>query len=155
MRLIKALIIDSNADLINQLTTFAEENSVIIEICGASNSLEEGIELVKTCKPELLFLDPTDANLNSFVLMKELDFNIPKFIFITDDESKAYQGYKYNAVDFQKKPLDYNELIISIYKVIKLIEMEISFQNQKVNQIKGVNFEANDSGFIAISSSDK
>ena len=155
MRLIKALIIDSNADIINQLTKFAEENSVIIEICGASNSLEEGIELVKTCKPELLFLDPTDANLNSFVLMKELDFNIPKFIFITDDESKAYQGYKYNAVDFQKKPLDYNELIISIYKVIKLIEMEISFQNQKVNQIKGVNFEVNDTGFIAISSSDK
>lgn len=155
MRLIKALIIDSNADLINQLTKFAEENSVIIEICGASNSLEEGIELVKTCKPELLFLDPTDANLNSFVLMKELDFNIPKFVFIADDESKAYQGYKYNAVDFQKKPLDYNELIISIYKVIKLIEMEISFQNQKVNQIKGFNFEANDTGFIAISSSDK
>lgn len=155
MRLIKALIIDSNADLINQLTTFAEENSVIIEICGVSNSLEEGIELVKTCKPELLFLDPTDANLNSFVLMKELDFNIPKFVFIADDESKAYQGYKYNAVDFQKKPLDYNELIISIYKVIKLIEMEISFQNQKVNQIKGFNFEANVTGFIAISSSDK
>jgi len=155
MRLIKALIIDSNADIINQLTKFAEENSVIIDICGASNSLEEGIELVKTCKPELLFLDPTDANLNSFVLMKELDFNIPKFIFIAHDESIAYQGYKYNAVDFQKKPLDYNELIISIYKVIKLIEMEISFQNQKVNQIKGFNFEANDTGFIAISSSDK
>ena len=45
MRLIKALIIDSNADIINQLTNFAEENSVIIDICGASNSLEEGIEL--------------------------------------------------------------------------------------------------------------
>lgn len=155
MRLIKALVIDNNSEIISQLSKFADENSVIIDICGFSDNFKDAIELIKEHKPELIFLDPTEDNLSSFDLIKELDFNIPKFVFISSDESKAYKAYQYNAVDFQKKPLDFNELIISIYKVIKLIEMEISFQNQKVSQMKGVGLESHDNGFIAISSSDK
>jgi two-component system LytT family response regulator len=89
--------------------------------------------------------------------VKEIAFNIPKFIFISDDTSKAYRAFQLNAVDFLKKSLDFNEIIVSLYKVIKLIEMEISFQNQKVNQIKSFGIENSDNGngFIAISSSDK
>ena len=155
MRLIKAIVIDTNLDVVSQLSKFAEENAVIIDICAFSDNLKEGISQIKEHKPELIFLEPTTDNLASFDLLKGLDFNIPKFIFISADTNNAYDAYRYNAVDFQKKPLDFNELIISIYKVIKLIEMEISFQNQKVNQIKSLNVESSDNGFIAISSSDK
>ncbi|WP_291136185.1 LytR/AlgR family response regulator transcription factor [Flavobacterium sp. UBA7663] len=155
MRLIKAIVVDSNTDVINQLSKFADENAIIIDVCGFCDNLKQSISFIKEHKPELIFLQPTADNLASFSLLKELDFNIPKFIFISDDLTNAYDAYKHNAVDFQKKPLDFNELIISIYKVIKLIEMEISFQNQKVNQIKSLSVENSDNGFIAISSSDK
>jgi two-component system LytT family response regulator len=155
MKLIKAIIIDSNLDVINQLSKFAEENAVIIDICGFCDNFIDGIELIKTHKPDLIFLDPTNDNLASFDLVKELAFNIPKFIFISDDKNIAYEAFQYNAVDFLKKTLNFNELIVSIYKVIKLIEMEISFQNQKVYQINSFVTESNANGFIAISSSDK
>jgi two-component system LytT family response regulator len=157
MRLIKAIVIDSNLEVINQLTKFSEENSVIIDLCGFSDNFKAGIELIKMHKPDLIFLDPTDENIASFDLVKEIAFNIPKFIFISDDTSKAYRAFQLNAVDFLKKSLDFNEIIVSLYKVIKLIEMEISFQNQKVNQIKSFGIENSDNGngFIAISSSDK
>ena len=155
MKLIKAIIIESNIDVVNQLSNFAEENSVIIEICEHCDNFKDGIELIKTHKPDLVFLDPTDANLASFDLLKELDFNIPKFIFISDNTNKAYEAFQYNAVDFLLKKLNFNLLIISLYKVIKLIEMEISFQNQKVNQISSFASESSSNGFIAISSTDK
>ena len=103
----------------------------------------------------MIFLDPSATNLSEFYLIKQLDFNIPKFIFISTDINKAYDAFRYSAADFQLKPLDFNELIVSLYKVIKLIEMELSFQNQKVNQIKSYGSETSENGFIAISSSDK
>ncbi|WP_445715121.1 LytR/AlgR family response regulator transcription factor [Flavobacterium sp.] len=155
MKLIKAIIIESNIDVIRQLSNFAEENSVIIEVCDHSGNFIEGIELIKKHKPDLVFLDPTDDNLASFDLLKELDFNIPKFIFISDDKNKAYEAFQYNAVDFLLKTLNFNGLIVSLYKVIKLIEMEISFQNQKLNLISNFSSESSSNGFIAISSSDK
>jgi len=155
MRLLKAVVIDSNSDVVAQLSKFAEENSVILEISGFANSLSEAMSLIRMHKPELVFLDPTATNLAEFYLIKQLDFNIPKFIFISADITKAYDAFRFNAADFQLKPLDFNELIVSLYKVIKLIEMELSFQNQKVNQIKSYGSETSDNGFIAISSSDK
>lgn len=155
MKLIKAIIIESNIDIIKQLLNFAEENSVIIEICDHSDNFINGIELIKKHKPDLVFIDPTDDNLASFDLLKELDFNIPKFIFISDDKNKAYEAFQYNAVDFLLKYLNFNSLIVSLYKVIKLIEMEISFQNQKLNLINNFATESSSNGFIAISSTDK
>ena len=155
MKLIKAIVIDSNIDVIKQLSKLAEENSVIIEICKHCDNFKDGIELIKTHKPDLVFLDPTDMNLASFDLLKELDFNIPKFIFISDDKNKAYDAFQYNALDFLLKSLNFNGLIVSLYKVIKLIEMEISFQNQKLNLINSFSSETSSNGFIAISSSDK
>ena len=53
---------------------------------------------------------------------------MPKFIFISDDKSKAFDAFQYNAVDFLLKKLNFDKLIISIYKVINLLEMEITFQ---------------------------
>jgi two-component system, LytTR family, response regulator len=155
MKLIKAIIIDNNVNVISQLSKFAEENTVIINICGFCDNFIDGIELIKAHKPDLIFLDPTDDNLASFDLVKELAFNIPKFIFVSDDKNKAYEAFQYNAVDFLTKKIKFNELIVSIYKVIKLIEMEISFQNQKVHQVNSFGSETSTSGFIAISSSDK
>jgi len=100
MKLIKAIIIDNNLDVISQLSKFAEENAVIIDICGFCDNFIDGIELIKAHKPDLIFLDPTDNNLASFDLVKELAFNIPKFIFVSDDKNKAYEALQYNAVDF-------------------------------------------------------
>lgn len=155
MKLIKAIIIESESEVIKKLSNFAEENSVIIEISDHCDNFIDGIEIIKKQKPDLVFLDPTDENLASFDLLKELDFNIPKFIFISDDKNKAFEAYQYNAVDFLLKSLNFNTLIISLYKVIKLIEMELSFQNQKLNQINSFGTESSSNGFIAISSSDK
>lgn len=155
MKLIKALLIDDDLDAIQQIKKFGEENAVIISVCGYSNTLQESIEFIKEAKPELIFFNPSIENLAHFNLLKELDFNIPKFIFISKDEKDAFQAFKHNAIDFLKKPLDFNDLIVSLYKVIKNIEMEISFQDQKLNQINSINSTNQNNGFLAISSTDK
>ena len=104
MKLIKALLIDDDLDAIQQIKKFGEENAVIISVCGFSNTLQESIEFIKEAKPELIFFNPSIENLAHFNSLKELDFNIPKFIFISKDEKDAFQAFKHNAIDFLKKP---------------------------------------------------
>lgn len=155
MKLIKALLIDDDIEAIQQIKKFEEENAVIISVCGYLNSLQESIEFIKETKPELIFFNPSTTNLLHFNLIKELDFSIPKFVFISNNEQDAFQAFKHNATDFLKKPLNFNDLIISLYKVFKNIEMEICFQDQKINQIHQINFANQSNGFLAISSADK
>ena len=45
MRLLKSIVIDSNSDVVAQLSKFADENSVILEICGFANSMSEAMTL--------------------------------------------------------------------------------------------------------------
>jgi two-component system LytT family response regulator len=71
------------------------------------------------------------------------------------DSGRAYEAFKCNAVDFLLKPLDFNNIIISIYKVLKTIEMEISFQNQKLQLIDSINSQHKNNEYIAIASIDK
>ena len=155
MKLIKALLIDDDIETNQHIKKFGEENAVIISICGYSPTLQDSIEFIKEAKPELIFFNPSTENLAHFNLLKTLDFNVPKFIFISKDEKDAFQAFRHNAIDFLKKPLDYSDLIVSLYKVIKHIEMEISFQDQKLNQINSINSTNQNNGFLAISSTDK
>ncbi|WP_288982254.1 LytTR family DNA-binding domain-containing protein [uncultured Flavobacterium sp.] len=153
MKLIKAIVIDSDPEIIKLFLNFSEANSVIIKVSGIIDNFKDGIVLIKKYKPDLVFLNPTNENLASFNLLRKLDFDMPKFIFISDDKSKAFDAFQYNAVDFLLKKLNFDKLIISIYKVINLLEMEITFQNKNIINSNGNKINVNE--FIAISSSDR
>ena len=105
MKLIKAIVIDSDPEIIKLFLNFSEANSVIIKVSGIIDNFKDGIVLIKKYKPDVVFLNPTNENLASFNLLRKLDFDMPKFIFISDDKSKAFDAFQYNAVDFLLKKL--------------------------------------------------
>lgn len=155
MKLVNAIVIENELESVQTLKRFADDNSLILNIIERAENLKSGIELIKLHKPELIFLNPTPENMADFKMVSDLEFHSPKFIFISGDEKDAYHAYKCNAVDFILKPLDFNAIIISIYKVIKTIEMEISFQNQKLQQINSINTLHQNNDYIAVASIDK
>lgn len=155
MKLVSAVVIENDSETKQVLRKFGDDNSLIIHIIDIAENLESGIELIRHHKPELVFLSATEENINNFKLVNDLEFHSPKFIFISHDVKDAYHAFRCNAVDFILKPLDFNTIIISIYKVIKTIEMEISFQNQKLQQINSINTLHQTNDYIAVASIDK
>lgn len=69
MKLLKSIIIDTNTEVVKQLLNFAEENPILIAICAQVEHLKDAIELINEYQPDLVFLNPTDENLNSFYLL--------------------------------------------------------------------------------------
>lgn len=128
---------------------------MIITLIDYSSTIECGIDKIKSLRPNVVFLDILFEDHYFFDLLNKLEFNLPKLIFISSDVSNALVAFKYNAVDFIIKPINFNSIIISIYKSIKLIEMERIYQEQKINAINSINSNHQNVNYVAISSLDK
>lgn len=128
---------------------------MIITLLGCSSTIESGVEQIKCLRPNVVFLDISSDDNYFFELLSKLEFNIPKLIFISSNVDVALTAFKYNAVDFIIKPISFNSVIISIYKAIKLIEMERIYQEQKVSTINSINSSNQNVNYVAISSLDK
>ena len=155
MKQIRALIINDEVETTRVLNSFVDDNHMIMEIVGHESSVEKSVELIKLHKPDTVFITISPQNENLFDCINDLNFNIPKFIFIAADEAYALKAFKWNAVDYLMMPLTFNDIILSIYKVIKRIEMELSYQNQKVNDIQTLNSKYQNNEYIAVASMDK
>ncbi|HSN47923.1 MAG TPA: LytTR family DNA-binding domain-containing protein [Flavobacterium sp.] len=152
---INAIIITEEKDTLLILKKFEEENSMIMKIIGDSNSIIEGIALIKSKNPDVIFLDFLFQDDLFFEMLEQLEFSIPKLVYISAHENYAVQAFKRNAIDFILKPIDFNALILAVYKVIKRTEMERSYQNQKINNITLLNSFNQSNDYVAIASLDK
>jgi two-component system LytT family response regulator len=88
-------------------------------------------------------------------MLEQLEFSIPKLVFISARKDYAIKAFKHNAIDFLLKPIDFNAIIIAIYKVIKTREMERSYQNQKINNINILNTVSQTNDYVAVASLEK
>ncbi|GAA6771151.1 LytR/AlgR family response regulator transcription factor [Flavobacterium sp. CGRL2] len=128
---------------------------MIIEIIGNADCTKDVMTLIKEKKPDLIFLDIYLTDNLFFEMLEQLEFNIPKLVFISANKDYAVKAFKHDAVDFLLKPIDFNSIIMAIYKVIKRREMERSYQNQKINNINISNTISQKNDYVAVASLEK
>jgi two-component system LytT family response regulator len=78
-----------------------------IEIVGEGSSAAETIDLVRTAKPDLLFLDVRMPDMDGFDVVKELSSDgglMPCVIFTTAYDRYALRAFEIHAVDYLLKP---------------------------------------------------
>ena len=155
MTAINAVIISHEKETLMILKKFAEENYMIVQIIGVAQCIKDGIVLIKAKKPDAVFLNIEPEDDSFFEMLEQLEFSIPKLVFISTHKDYAFKAFKHNAVDFLLKPIDFNSIIIAIYKVIKRIEMERAFQNQKINNITTLNPINQTNDYVAVASLEK
>ncbi|SHH89093.1 LytR/AlgR family response regulator transcription factor [Flavobacterium defluvii] len=154
MNPINAIIISEEKETFQILKKFEEENSMILEIIGNAKCIKEGLTLIKSKKPDLILLDIIFKDNLFFEMLEQLDFSIPKLVFISANKDYAVKAFKHDAIDFLLKPIDFNSIIMAVYKVIKRREMEHSYQHQKINNINILN-TAHKNDYVAVASLEK
>ncbi len=122
--MIKTVIIDdeekARESIRNMLKTYCPEVSVI----ATAGSVKEGVEVLRTHKPDLLLLDIKMGDGTGFDLLKKIRNNNFFLIFITAFEEFAIRAIKFSALDYILKPIDPDELINAVEKVGARIEKE-------------------------------
>ena len=156
-----AIIIDDENKARRVLRTLIEEECSEITIVGEASNLIDGVAIIKTEQPDIVFLDiemPEHSGLEiaSFFIDEPILFQI---IFTTAYNQYAIEALKLSAIDYLLKPIDEDELKIAISKAKAILNedkvndrlknIEKAFQQLSLNKIalevpKGIMFVAHE-----------
>lgn len=136
----KALIIDDENKARRLLERLIEEQCPEIETIMQASDLESGVEIIKSHKPDIVYLDiemPKYSGLQILELLEDavVDFQI---IFTTAYNQYAVDAFKLSAIDYLLKPIDREELKSATIKAINL-HNEKSINNQLQDLKKAFN----------------
>lgn len=125
--MIKTIIIEDELNVRNGLRKMLTILEPSINIIAETGYVKDAIQLIKTEKPDLVFLDIELEDGTGFDILKqlEIDFNI---IFTTAYNQYAIDAFKFSAIDYLLKPLDPTELQEAIKRA------KLNIENKKEHQ---------------------
>lgn len=127
--MIKALIIDDEKRSRESLQQLVQENCADVEIVALADSVASGVAEVKKQQPDLLFLDIELQDGTGFDLLEQVASNDFHVIFTTAFENYALRALKISAVDYLLKPINQEEMVKAVSKVVSMHEEESSNKN--------------------------
>lgn len=108
--MIKALIIDDEPSAVNTLQLMLNRYVPEIDELKSVSDPQEGLNLLKDFKPDILFLDIQMPVLNGFEILQKSQPIHYDIIFTTAHDQYAIQAIKFSALDYLLKPIDSEEL---------------------------------------------
>ncbi|NIJ55007.1 LytR/AlgR family response regulator transcription factor [Dyadobacter arcticus] len=139
--MIKALIIDDEPKARNILNYYIEDFIEDITEVRQAESVDAALEILKTYRPSLVFLDVEMPKKNGFDFLRS--FKEPGFevIFTTAYNQYAIQAIRFSALDYLLKPVDPDELKASVErfraKMAPGQQNKVLFNNLADNMTKG------------------
>ena len=137
----KIVIIEDELQAITALKKEIETHCPSLEFCGSASMLKEAKALIKSEKPELVFLDIQLKDGNGFDLLTDIGNYSFKVIFTTAYSEYALDAIKISALDYLLKPIDSEELVIAVEKAEKAslettrMQLKNFIHNQTLNPL--------------------
>ena len=117
--MIKTLIIEDEQKSREMLAGIIQKNCPELTITGLANNVKEGVEMIKSQNPELVFLDISMPDGSGFDMLEQVAGHKFELIFATASDQHAIRAIKYSACDYLLKPIDIDELKLAVEKVVK------------------------------------
>jgi len=100
-----------------------------VEVLAQGSNGIEAVDLIRTHKPDVIFLDVRMPGLDGFAVLKKLlaldkKFKMPHVVFATAFDQYAVKAFEVNAVDYLLKPFDAKRVARTIEKVRARVEAE-------------------------------
>ncbi len=154
MQNITAIIIDDEEHNRHVLSALLNKHCTTIQIIGSAKSADEGFELIKMQKPQLVFLDVKMPKKSGFDLLRQFETIDFEIVFVSAFNEYAITAFEYNALAYILKPIDYNKLITSVNKAI--LKIGLKSKNDAVLQfIKTIEPNTNNMTKIPIHHNEK
>jgi len=112
------IIIDDEPDAVDFITSIIGEYCPNLQVAGKAHNVKDGVNIIKEVKPDLIFLDvemPQGTGFDLLTHFPEKDFDV---VFITAFNHYAIKAIKFSAVDYILKPININEFIEAVNRVI-------------------------------------
>lgn len=120
---IRYLIVDDNEIDCLMLSAMAG-NYPKLQDCGCYHNPLEALEVIKTLRPDLIFLDiemPDASGLDLLRLVRDI---VPMAVYITSYPEFALEGFELSALDYILKPLTEERFAQTVKRVSEYWEMK-------------------------------
>ena len=117
--MLRAIIIDDEPkgrSILQQLLTL---HAPQLNIVGIAANADEGLKIIDTHKPDVVFLDVEMPGKSGFELLRELNTIDFKVVFVSAHNHYSLKAIKFHAFDYLLKPIDLDELKQTIEKLLK------------------------------------
>ena len=116
-----ALIIDDEP-LARQELQYLRDRAGDVQVLAQGSNGIEAVELIRTHRPDVVFLDVRMPGLDGFAVLKKLitldrKARLPQVVFATAFDQYAVKAFEVNAVDYLLKPFDSKRVVKTLEKV--------------------------------------
>ena len=116
---INAIIVEDEPKGVEILTNKLEEYCPDVNIIAACSNGESAIKTIRELNPDLIFLDIDLGSMTGFDVLDKVGTINFEIIFTTSHSEFGIKAIKANALDFLLKPIDNDELIEAVDKVVQ------------------------------------
>lgn len=148
----KAIIVDDEIHSIEMLEWLLKTYCPEVEILTTCNSAEEGLKALNNLNPDIVFMDIEMPKMNGFEILDQVKDKNFEIVFITAYDKFAVRAFKYSAINYLLKPVDPDDLILTIKRVeekktkTESGQVELLFQSllKKNTQVERIALSSND-----------
>ncbi|MGG9961550.1 LytR/AlgR family response regulator transcription factor [Ferruginibacter sp. SUN106] len=148
--MLRAIIIDDEPRGRSILQQLLALHAPQLNIVGIASNADEGLQIIDTHKPDIVFLDVEMPGKSGFELLRELNTIDFKVVFVSAHNHYSLKAIKFHAFDYLLKPIDLDELKQTIEKLLR--SSQAHTHNQFTELLTASRTGNTDLGKIAISS---
>ncbi|HUS03829.1 MAG TPA: LytTR family DNA-binding domain-containing protein [Chitinophagaceae bacterium] len=126
--MIKAIIVDDEPYCCETLVTLLEEYCPDVDVTGIFHNGRDALAPIRQQSPDLVFLDVEMPKMNGFEMLEQLSHVNFEIIFTTSYDQYALKAIRFSAIDYLLKPVDQEELVKAVQKVIQRSQKPIAQQ---------------------------
>jgi len=136
--MIRTVVIEDEGHSRRMLLEMLHEHCNQINVVAEADSVKTGLAAIAEQKPQLVFLDIELKSETSFEILEQLPQIDFELIFTTAFDHYALKAIKFCSIDYLLKPIDLNELKITVAKAEEQLNREYLNLNLEalVNNLK-------------------
>jgi two-component system LytT family response regulator len=121
MMTMKAIIVEDMPQAIALLQADLADHCPEVEVIGTAHSVVSAAKLLRSAKPDLIFLDILLGDGTGFDLLEIFPGLDVRIIFTTASDEFALRAFRYAAVDYLLKPIDPEQLKQAVQRAAGLL----------------------------------
>lgn len=116
--MLKTVLIDDEPLAISRLRRLLLQYESDFEIIAEAGNGQEGLALIESLQPDLVFLDIEMPLLTGFEMLSQLKI-MPLVVFVTAFDQYAIRAFEENSIDYLLKPVESARLEKTVEKIRK------------------------------------